>query len=89
MALPAGTEVSMEKALCVDCLRTGKVLRCDDVNTEVRINRDECRRRGIRAMFAVPVFHDGVVAGSLELYFPETRSLPRGTFTPANSWLVW
>ena len=74
MALPAGTEVPLEKALCVDCLRTGNVLRCADVNSEVQLNQDECRRRGIRAMLAVPVFHDGVVVGTLELYFPETRA---------------
>ena len=73
MALPAGTEVPLEKALCMDCLRTGIALRCADVNSEVQLNQDECRRRGIRAILAVPVFHDGMVAGTLELYFPETR----------------
>jgi GAF domain-containing protein len=73
MALPVGTEVPLEKALCINCLRTGKVLRCADVNSEVELNQDECRRRGIRAMLAVPVFHDGVVAGALELYSPESR----------------
>jgi GAF domain-containing protein len=74
MALPAGTEVPLEKALCVDCLRTGNVLRCADVNSEVQLDQDECRRRGIRALLAVPVFHDGVVAGTLELYSLETRT---------------
>ena len=74
MALPAGSEVPLEKALCVDCLRTGNVLRSADVISEVQLNQDECRRRGIRAMLAVPVFHDGVVAGTLELYSPETRT---------------
>ncbi len=71
-ALPSGTEVPLEKALCNDCLRTGNVLRCADVISEVQLNQDECRRRGIRAMLAVPVFHDGVVAGTLELYSPQT-----------------
>ncbi len=74
MAPPTETEVPREKALCVDCLRTGKVLHCADVNLELRLNQDECRRRGIRAMLAVPVFHDGVVAGSLEVYFPKTEA---------------
>ena len=75
MALPTGTEVPLEKALCVHCLRSGQVLRCTDVNSELRLNLNECRRRGIQSVLAVPVFHDGVVAGSLELYFTKTRAL--------------
>jgi putative methionine-R-sulfoxide reductase with GAF domain len=74
MALPAGTEVPVEKALSVDCLRTGHVFRCADVNSELPLDRDECRRRGIQSMIAVPVFHDGGVAGSLELYFPNPQA---------------
>ena len=74
MALPAGTEVTMEKAFCVDCLRTGVVFRCADVNTDPILDRDQCRRRGIQSMIAVPVFHEGAVAGSLELYFPKTQA---------------
>jgi len=84
MVLPAGTEVPLEKALCVDCLRTGNVLRCENVNTEGRINQEACRRRGILAMLAVPVFHDGVVAGSLELYFPETRTFTEEDVHPCQ-----
>lgn len=84
MALPAGTEVPLEKSLCVDCLQTGNVLRCENVNAEARINQDECRRRGILAILAVPVFHDGVVAGSLELYFPETRTLTEEDVHPCQ-----
>ncbi len=30
---------------------------------------NECRQRGIQALIAVPVYHDGGVAGALELYF--------------------
>jgi putative methionine-R-sulfoxide reductase with GAF domain len=69
MALPPGTQVPMEKALCFECLRTAAVLRCADVNTELLLDGNECRRRGIQSMIAVPIFHEGRVAGSLELYF--------------------
>jgi putative methionine-R-sulfoxide reductase with GAF domain len=74
MALPAGTEVPMEKALCVGCFRTGGVFRCADIHAESLVDGDECRRRGIQSMIAVPVFYDGGVAGSLELYFPNPRA---------------
>ena len=73
MALPPGTEVPMEKALCFECLRSGGVFRCADVNTELLLDGNECRRRGIQSMIAVPIFHQGRVAGSLELYFPNAQ----------------
>ena len=74
MTLPAGTEVPREKALSVACLKTGQILRCSDVNPEFLLDPDECRRRGIQAMIAVPVFHEGGVAGALELYYARTQA---------------
>ena len=73
MALPTRTEVPMEKALCFECLRSSGVFRCADVNTELLLDGNECRRRGIQSMIAVPIFHQGRVAGSLELYFPNPQ----------------
>jgi GAF domain-containing protein len=74
LTLPAGTEVPMEKALCLACLRTGQVLRCADVDPEFLLDTEECRRRGIQSLIAVPIFHDGEVAGGLELYFPNRQA---------------
>lgn len=65
----AETSVPMERALCFSCLDTGEVFRCADVNLELLIDLEECRRRGIESLIAVPVFHRGKVAGSLELYY--------------------
>ena len=74
LALTAGTDVPMEKALCVACLRTGQVFRCADVNPEFLLDTEECRRRGIQSLIAVPIFHDGGVAGGLELYYSTTQA---------------
>jgi len=67
--LPAGTEVPVDKALCVPCIRTSQAFRCNDVNPEFLLDTEECRRRGIQSLIAVPVFHDGGVAGAMELYY--------------------
>ena len=72
MTLPVGSEVPMEKSLCVACLRTGEVVRCVDVNAEFLLDIEDCQRRGIRSMIAVPVYHDGGTAGGLELYYAST-----------------
>ena len=74
LTLPAGTEVPMEKALCVSCLRTGEVFRTADINTEFSVEAEECRRRGIQSLIAVPIFHEGEVAGGLEIYYPTTQA---------------
>jgi putative methionine-R-sulfoxide reductase with GAF domain len=73
LALPIGTEVAMEKALCVACIRTGQVIRCVDVNPEFLLDAEECHRRGIASIIAVPIYHDGGIAGGLEVYYPNTQ----------------
>jgi predicted amidophosphoribosyltransferase len=68
-ALSRGTDVEKEQALCFDCLRSGQVSRCPDITSEFLMDVNECQRRGIQALIAVPVYHDGGIAGALELYF--------------------
>ncbi len=74
LTLPPGTEVPAEKALCAAALRSGKVFRCDDVSPELLLDTEECRRRGIGALIAVPIFHNGGVAGALELYYDRAHT---------------
>jgi putative methionine-R-sulfoxide reductase with GAF domain len=69
MALPVGTEVSLEKALCSACIRTGQVVRGADINAAFLLDSSECQRRGIQSMIAVPVYHEGGIGGGLELYY--------------------
>ena len=82
----AGTDIPMDKALCVACLRTGQVFRCADVNRDFPVDTEECRRRGIQSMIAVPIFRDGGVVGGVGIYYPNPRPSPSRMFTLANSW---
>jgi GAF domain-containing protein len=72
-ALPRGSKLSMEKALCFTALRTGQVMRCADVNPEFLLDAEECHRRGILSVIAVPVYHEGGVAGALELHYDKAN----------------
>lgn len=74
MTLPEGAQVAMEKALCVASLRTGQVIRCADVNAEFLLDVEECQRRGIQSMIAVPVYHEAETAGGLELYYSTAQA---------------
>jgi putative methionine-R-sulfoxide reductase with GAF domain len=68
-ALTVGTEVPLSIAVCAASVRTGQVIRSDDVNTEVLFDPEPCRARGILSLIAVPIYHDGDIVGALELYF--------------------
>jgi putative methionine-R-sulfoxide reductase with GAF domain len=72
-ALPTGSEVSLEKAICAICVRTGQVLRTPDVNTEFLFDPELCHPRGIQSLVAVPIYHDGNIVGALEVYFDKIQ----------------
>ena len=65
---------SASKALCSASVRVGDVIRCADVNPEFLIDAEECRRRGIQSLIAVPIYHDGKTTGGLEVYYPTTNA---------------
>ena len=68
-ALPVGSEVPLASAICAASVRTGQVIRSDDVNTEVLFDPEPCRQRGILSLVAVPIYEDGDIVGALEIYF--------------------
>ena len=68
-ALPLKTEVPLTTAICAASVRTGQVIRSEDVNIEVLFDPEPCRQRGILSLLAVPIYHDGNIVGALELYF--------------------
>jgi putative methionine-R-sulfoxide reductase with GAF domain len=72
-ALPVGTEVPLATAVCAASVRTGQVIRSEDVNTELLFDPEPCRERGILSLVAVPIYHDGDIVGGLELYFDRIR----------------
>ncbi len=74
LTLARGSEVAMEKALCFNCLRSGEVIRGADVNSDFLLDGEECRRRGIGSLIAVPIYRDSGIAGALELYFASANA---------------
>jgi GAF domain-containing protein len=68
-ALPPASEVPLAAAICAASIRTGQVIRSEDINTEVLFDPEPCRQRGILSLVAVPIYHDGDIVGGLEIYF--------------------
>jgi putative methionine-R-sulfoxide reductase with GAF domain len=72
-ALPTGTEVTLDAAICAASVRTGQVIRSEDVSLEFLFDAEGCLQRGIQSLVSVPIYHDGNIAGALELYFDKIR----------------
>jgi N-acetylmuramoyl-L-alanine amidase len=50
------------------CLRDGRIIRCDDSETDVRVDVQACRQLGTRSMVAVPIAGTHGVIGLIEAF---------------------
>jgi diguanylate cyclase (GGDEF)-like protein len=62
IAAHVGLRMPLEESLSGLCVRQRAIQRCDDTEVDSRVNREACRRIGIRSMLVVPLlFGDDVV----------------------------
>jgi hypothetical protein len=73
-APPVGSTLQVGSGFSGECLRTGSTLRCDDTETDERVERESCRALGIRSMLAVPLRLDQRVIGLLEVFSAQPGS---------------
>jgi hypothetical protein len=69
-----GSTIPLQKALCFPAIRTGQVFSCADTKPEILIDSEECRRRGIGSLIAVPIFRDRGITGGLEVYWSDAAA---------------
>lgn len=77
---PIGARLQVGSGFSGECVKTGKLLRCDDTETDDRVDRDNCRVLGIRSMIAAPVRSRQKTIGILEVFSgqPNTFSASDG-----------
>lgn len=56
------------------CVQMRQILRCDDTECDVRVNRDACRRVGIRSMIVAPLCHHENAVGVLKVASPHPNA---------------
>jgi PAS domain S-box-containing protein len=66
-ATHVGVRVAIASSLSGQCVREARLLRCDDSETDPRVDREACRRVGVRSMIVVPLRHAGQVVGVLKV----------------------
>jgi len=68
---PPGAVLDVESGISGLCLRTGSILRCDDAESDSRVNAEACRALGVRSILIIPVEYRGHVAGLIEVVSDE------------------
>src|ERR1700694_3403185 len=67
-APPVGAEFQVGSGFSGECVRTRKGLRCDDTETDRRVDRERCRVLNIRFMIVAPVRESENVIGIIEVF---------------------
>ena len=66
-----GVRLDPNSGFSGQCLVSGEIVRCDDVDTDPRVNLEVCRRLGVRSILAVPLSAKQNVVGLLEAFSGE------------------
>lgn len=67
-----GVRIKAEGSLSGLCVKTREVLRCDDSETDPRVDLKACREIGLRSMIVVPLFHETRSVGVLKVLSAQT-----------------
>jgi len=91
-----GARLQVGSGFSGECVKSGRLLRCEDTETDARVDRASCRALGIRSILAVPVRAGEKSIGILEAFSPQPATLtendstalirfsPRSTAPPAR-----
>jgi L-methionine (R)-S-oxide reductase len=75
---PLGTHVDINSGFSGQCVRTAKLLRCDDAETDSRVEAETCRKLGVRSIAAAPIRYEREVLGVLEVFSAQTYAFDEG-----------
>jgi GAF domain-containing protein len=74
-APPLGTPLPLDSGLSGECLRSRRTLRCDDTESDPRVNREACAHLGgVGSMLLVPLLRRNAAIGVLEVFSTRPRA---------------
>jgi GAF domain-containing protein len=82
-APPVGAKLQVGSGFSGECVKTGRLLRCDDTELDSRVDRESCRALGIRAILAAPVR-----VGTKSIGLVEVFSQKPSAFTESDNRVV-
>jgi hypothetical protein len=63
-----GVRLQVESGFSGECVRSGRLMRCDDSETDPYVDRETCQALGIRSILAAPVISERAVIGIVEVF---------------------
>ena len=69
-----GVRLNTNAGISGACVSTREVQRCDDTETDPRVDAAACRELGIRSMLVVPVLDEGTLMGVFEILSPRPHA---------------
>jgi len=76
-APPLGAAVDVRQGLSGECVRSGLLVSCEDMENDSRIDPEIGRTLGIGSLMAAPVVSDFRVVGLLEVFSPHARGFTK------------
>lgn len=73
-----GLRLSQQNSLSGECVRTGKMLRCEDSESDPRVDRDACRQVGLRSMIVMPLKYGESTVGVLKAMSAQQSKFKKG-----------
>jgi TPR repeat protein len=72
-----GAPVDAKQGLSGECVRSGRLVSCEDTENDPRVDPAICRALGIGSLMAAPIVSDFRVVGLLEIFSPHPRSFTK------------
>ncbi len=76
-----GSELHMNSGLTGESVRTRQILRCDDAESDFRVNRESCQALGIKSVMVMPLVRETDVIGVFELLADRTYAFEQRDVT--------
>jgi hypothetical protein len=73
-----GSRLDVRTGFSGECVRTAKAQRCDNSDTDSRVDAEICRQLGVRSILAAPITFAGEVVGLLEAFSSESFAFHDG-----------
>lgn len=63
-----GLRVKLNNSLSGRAIKQRAILRCEDAETDDRVDKDACRKVGLRSMVVAPLYKDATIVGVLKVF---------------------
>ena len=73
-----GARLQVGSGFSGECVRTSRLLSCEDSETDPRVDAETCRILGVRSMIAAPIRAGEAVIGLLEVFSPAAKAFSAG-----------